>query len=77
MLDGVAALQLLLKGQGGDFRAVLRAHWHFWQKLGYWRQRRQLARPHLRAAQRPGTYQGSLVWAYFAQSKKRFSDLLS
>lgn len=76
ILDGVAAAQMLSKGETGDARAVLRAHWHFWQKLGYWRQRRQLAQPHLRAAERPGTYQGSLVWAYFARGKKRFSELL-
>ncbi|GAB3824616.1 glycosyltransferase family 2 protein [Hymenobacter jeollabukensis] len=76
VLDLVAAAQMLAKGQAGDFRAILRAHWHFWQKLDYWRQRRALAKPHLRAAQRPGTYNGSLVWAYFARGKRRFSELL-
>ncbi|GAB2952705.1 glycosyltransferase family 2 protein [Hymenobacter coalescens] len=75
-LDWVAAAQFLAKGQSGDARAVLRAHWHFLQKLDYWRQRRQLARPRLRTQERPGTYGGSLVWAYFGQGKRRFSELL-
>ncbi|RTQ52598.1 glycosyltransferase family 2 protein [Hymenobacter gummosus] len=76
VLDAVAAAQMLLKGDTGDAAAVLRAHWHFWPKLGYWRQRRQLARPVLRTHERTGTYGGSLVWAYFGQGKRRFSQLL-
>ena len=29
----------------------------------------------LRLSERPGTYAGSLVWSYFGQGKKRFSEL--
>jgi GT2 family glycosyltransferase len=75
VLDWVAALRFLLAGNGAEFRAVVRAHWHFYQKLGYWRQRRQAAQPHLKVSERPGVYNGSLVWAYFAQGKKKFSQL--
>ncbi len=76
LLDVLAALQLLTKGSAADATAVLRAHWHFWRQLGYWRQRRQLARPHLRVAERPGVYPGSVVWAYFGRGRKHFSELL-
>lgn len=75
-LDWVAAAQMLVKGETADAGAVLRAHWHFGQKLSYWKQRRALAQPHLRATERPGTYNGSLVWAYFGQGKRLFSQLL-
>jgi hypothetical protein len=66
---------MLAKGQLGDVQAVLRAHGHFLAKLSYWRQRRQLARPWLRVRERPGTFAGSVVWAYFVQGKRRFSEL--
>ncbi|AYA36666.1 glycosyltransferase family 2 protein [Hymenobacter oligotrophus] len=75
VLDYVAAAQLLAKGNAADAAAIVRAHRHFFGKLGYWRTRRQLAKPQLPAAQRPGTYLGSLVWAYFGQGKRRFSQL--
>ena len=75
LLDWVAGLRFLLSGHRGDARAVARAHWHFFQKLAYWRARRRAARPHLRVAQRPGAWAGSVVWAYFAGGKRKFSEL--
>jgi len=55
---------------------VGRAHLHFFLRLGYWRRQRKLAKPRLLASERPGTYRGSVVWAYFGQGKKLFSQLL-
>ncbi|WP_201981815.1 glycosyltransferase family 2 protein [Hymenobacter rubidus] len=75
VLDGVAGLRFLAGGQLRNFWAVLRAHFSFYGKLGYWQQRRQAARPHLRATERAGVYAGSIVWAYFAKSKRKFSEL--
>ncbi len=74
-LDGVAALRLLSQGQWADCKAVLRAHWHFWGRFGYWQQRRRKFPPRLRLAERTGTYAGSLVWAYFVQGKRFFGEL--
>ncbi|OWP62543.1 dTDP-Rha--alpha-D-GlcNAc-pyrophosphate polyprenol alpha-3-L-rhamnosyltransferase [Hymenobacter amundsenii] len=74
-LDGVAALRLLAQGQWADCKAVLRAHWHFWGRFGYWRQRRRKFPPRLRLSERAGTYAGSLVWAYFGQGKRKFPEL--
>jgi GT2 family glycosyltransferase len=75
LLDGVAGLRFLAAGQFGDFKAVIRAHFSFYGKLGYWRAQRRASRPHLRVAQRPGVYPGSVVWAYFGQGKRKFSEL--
>ena len=75
VLDWVAGLRFLLGGHGADARAVARAHWHFFQKRTYWQAQRRATRPHLRVAQRPGAWAGSVVWAYFARGKRRFSDL--
>ena len=75
VLDGVAGLRFLAGGQARNFLAVLRAHFSFYGKLGYWRQQRLAAKPHLRVAQRAGVYNGSLVWAYFARGKRKFNEL--
>lgn len=74
-LDWVAALRFLSQGNLGDFRAIVRAHWHFVQQLAYWRQRREAFPPRLRTTERAGTYRGSLVWAYFGKSQKKFTEL--
>ncbi|MET4073459.1 glycosyltransferase family 2 protein [Hymenobacter sp. UYCo722] len=75
VLDGVAGLRFLAAGEFANFWAVLRAHFSFYGKLSYWRQRRAAAQPHLRVRERAGVYDGSLVWAYFARGKRRFSEL--
>ena len=75
VLDGVAGLRFLAAGQFANFWSVLRAHFSFYGHFGYWRRQRRAARPHLRVAQRPGVYAGSVVWAYFGRGKRRFSEL--
>ncbi|RSK34707.1 glycosyltransferase [Hymenobacter metallilatus] len=75
VLDWVAALRLLLQGNTADFRAILRAHWHFGRQLPYWRQQRQRQPEKLRSQERTGVYLGSLVWAYFGRSQRKFSEL--
>ena len=75
VLDWVAALRFLLQGATADARAILRAHWHFYRNLAYWQQQRRQLPPRLLAAQRPGVYQSSLVWAYFVGGKRKFSEL--
>ena len=75
VLDWVAALRLLLQGETADARAVLRAHRDVYRQRSYWQQIRRRHPPRLLASQRPGVYQGSLVWAYFAKGKRKFSEL--
>jgi GT2 family glycosyltransferase len=75
LLDWVAGLRFVLARNWPEAKAVGRAHWHFFRDFGYWRQRRRLARPHLLVRERAGTYAGSVVWAYFVEGKKRFSEL--
>ncbi|QKG58817.1 glycosyltransferase family 2 protein [Hymenobacter sp. BRD128] len=75
LLDWVAGLRFVLARNWPEAQAVGRAHWHFFREFGYWRQRRRLARPHLRVRERAGTYASSVVWAYFVGGQKRFSEL--
>lgn len=75
LLDGVAGLRFLATGQPTHCWAVVRAHFNFYGQLSYWHQQRRAARPRLRAAKRPGVYQGSVVWAYFVKGRKTFGQL--
>jgi GT2 family glycosyltransferase len=75
VLDWVAALRFLLQGSTDDCKAIVRAHRDFFSKRHYWKQRRQENPQKLRTAERPGVYQGSLVWAYFGQGIRAFSQL--
>ena len=54
---------------------MLRAHFSFYGRLGYWQAQRRAARPRLRVAERPGVYAGSVVWAYFGRRVRLFSAL--
>lgn len=75
LLDWVAAVRLFLQNQRADYRAVFRAHADFFFRRAYWRQRRK-EQPHkLRSRERAGVYQGSIVWAYFGRSQRKFSEL--
>jgi GT2 family glycosyltransferase len=74
-LDWVAAAQMLFTGTPADAREVLRAHWHFWRQLPYWRQQRQQTHRQLPMASLKGVYQGSIVWAYFVRGRKTFREL--
>jgi GT2 family glycosyltransferase len=75
-LDGVFALKLLLGGEVRQVGAILRAHFRFYGRLGFWRKRRRAT-----YAQSPrrmptsGYYPRSLVWQHFVKGKKRFSEL--
>lgn len=78
MLDGVWGMRSLL---GGDFKtvwAILRAHFRFYSKLGFWKERR-MATYGEESIPMPqqGWLDKSIVWQHFAKGKKNFSDLLS
>ncbi|WBO85691.1 glycosyltransferase family 2 protein [Hymenobacter yonginensis] len=75
LLDWVAALRFLLQGALPDARAIVRAQRDFYRRRAYWQQQRQQFPPRLTLAERPGVFRGSLVWAYFGQGKRKFSEL--
>ncbi|RME94719.1 MAG: hypothetical protein D6772_14210, partial [Bacteroidetes bacterium] len=62
---------------------IIRAHWHFFLRLGYWRARRHHYQELIeRVRVGPSrvsiaTYRGSVVWAYYGRQKRRYIDLFS
>ena len=75
LLDGVAALQMLVTGYPLGVWIVLRAHFGFYGRLGLLqRKRRDLAL--LRQGPQPATiYPGSFVVQYFLRKKRTFAAL--
>lgn len=77
VLDGIAGLQLLLKGKPILMMAVVRAHWNFFGHLRFWSKKRRelLIQNKNKTASKDGIYKGSIVIDYFIKGIKKFSDL--
>lgn len=77
ILDGIAGIQMFLKGQYKNVGAIIRAHWSFFLHFGKWLQKRKssLAPPGNPLANQNGIFRGSIIIAYFLKHKKKFSDL--
>lgn len=74
VLDGVAGIQLLLKGRGGSFTAVIKAHGGFYKWL--FSANRKTSDHNKRKRGLIGMYAGSIVWDYFVRKKKTFSNIV-
>jgi GT2 family glycosyltransferase len=77
LLDWISAVKFLVSGQTADAKAIYKAHQEVYKKRLYWRQKRVLQTNKKPISKLHGIYPRSLVWAYFAEGKKRFSDLVS
>lgn len=81
LLDGLAGLQFLVKGEIKNVWAIIRAHWHFFGNWGKLRRQKKEDQGRIEKVRigpariRQGRYSGSIVWAFFGKGKKRFSDL--
>ena len=76
ILDGLAGLHFLSQGKWVECKTILKAHIHFYGRIGKWLTHRKNARNV--AEKNPNTYgiyKGSIVWQYFAKKKKTFEQL--
>lgn len=73
-LDALAAWRALLSGDGGYFKAILKAHLHFCDWL--LSKQKHSVFPAKKDGKIAGWYKGSVVWAYFIQKKKTFSEIV-
>lgn len=73
-LDALAAWRALLGGDGGYFKAILKAHLHFADWL--LSKQKHSVFPAKKDGKTGGWYKGSVVWAYFIQKKKTFSEIV-
>ena len=76
ILDGVAGLLFLSKGQVGSCLAIIKAHFSFYARIKYWILKRNMNKLNFKTeAPSELIYSSSIVFAYFIKCKKRFSDL--
>ncbi len=76
LLDGLAGLQLLLKGEFENVWAVIRAHFSFYRLFPkFWSKRQVAKRLVSDVPNTAGLYKGLLIWAYFFRKKRTYAQL--
>lgn len=75
VLDGLAGLNFIKKGQFADCWAIIRAHFAFYGAIGKYRSIRQQINPPAQALSYKGIWQQSIVWRHFGMGVKRYSEL--
>ena len=75
VLDGVAGLQLLLKGNVKGVITIIKAHFHFYGQLRKWLGKRTEAKKLVTVRNKEGIFRKSIIWQYFALGRKQFSRL--
>lgn len=76
LLDGVSGARSIARGDWKEVKAIFKAHWSFFLRLGYWLKQRKKVQAMISA--HPNTaavYNGSIVLDYFLRKKKRYTDL--
>lgn len=71
VLDWVAAFKFLAEGGTADFRAVIKAHWHFLLSIPRHHRKRMAQPSHILT----GIYNRSIVLDYYLRKIKKFTDL--
>lgn len=81
ILDGVAGVRFLLMRDWGNFKAIPKAHFHFYKNIPRMWKKRKAFEEQLDQNNIPkkknlcGRYQGSIVWDYYILNRKKFSAL--
>jgi GT2 family glycosyltransferase len=75
VLDGVAAAKFILGFNFREFRAVVKAHFAFYQNLGKLMRKRKEIQKQVIVKNHPEVYPQSIMWKFFIQKKRKFSDL--
>lgn len=80
LLDGIACLKFLLEGKPMSMAAVIKAHFSFFIHLPLVFERRNkeqnmIYRNKINRPDLTGMYYGSIVWKYFVEGVRKFSDL--
>lgn len=75
VLDGVAGIQMLFKGNVKGTLTIIKAHFNFYGNLGKWMGRRKEAKKMVTHRNKEGYYPRSIVWDYFILRKRIFPRL--
>ena len=75
LLDGVAALQFLLKFEFKNFGAVWRAHRDYYTMVGTYRSKRKKVQKEIVKKKHATILGRSMIYLYFFKRKRRFSEI--
>lgn len=75
VLDGIAAAKFILGLNFREFWAVLKAHFSFYKNLGKLINKRKNTQIKVVVKYHPEVYSKSIMWKFFIQKKRKFSDL--
>jgi GT2 family glycosyltransferase len=75
VLDGVAAVKFIVGFNFREFRAVVKAHFSFYQNLGKLMRKRKEIQKQVIVKNHPEIYSQSIMWKFFIEKKRKFSDL--
>lgn len=76
ILDGVSSTMYLLQGKLGFFMSVVRAHIRFYVSLPKLINKRRIFNKIIAKKKVDHIFTGSIVYSFFVQKKKHFSDLI-
>ena len=75
VLDGVAAVKFILGFNFREFWAVIKAHASFYRNIGKLIRKRKETQKLVIVKNHPEVYPKSIMWKFFIQKKRKFSDL--
>jgi GT2 family glycosyltransferase len=75
VLDGIAAVKFVLGLNFSEFWAVVKAHSAFYRKVGKLIKKRKETQKLVIVSDHPEVYPKSIMWKFFLQKKRKFSDL--
>jgi GT2 family glycosyltransferase len=75
LLDGVSGLRALLKGDIKEVRMIIKAHWSFFMKFGFWYQKRKQSQQLITTPNLNAIYPNSIIVDYFLKKKTLYSAL--
>jgi len=74
LLDYISGLQTLTKGDFKTFSAIVSAHLNFFKWI--FLRKKEKGLPKINLKKLKGVYGGSIVWQYFINKKKTFSEII-
>ena len=74
-LDAIAAWKGLLTGNSVSFRAISKAHLHYWKWFFTKRQKNRINK--ISNKNLHGIYHGLVIWDYFIKGRTTFSEIVS
>ncbi len=81
LLDVVAAYRELFSGRPQHFKAIAKAHIHYFSQWFFWQRKRKASQQIIQQNQvvknnTQAIYQKSIIWQFFIKGKKRFRELV-